>query len=138
MSPGAEFTPIWPSTIVTGLRIYTANDGKGRDPTSYVLEGRTTVGSGDWQSISSGDLALPDTRNIEGKPVSSTISGPDASSHNDEVLFQNNAVFAQYRLTLPTTKAASSTIVQIAEVELPGYLVPEGRTSTPTHKSSKV
>ena len=126
MAPGAEFTPTWPSTIVTGIRIYTANDGISRDPASYVLEGRQTAGSGDWQMISSGDLNLPAERNAQGQTISSSVSGPDASLYNQEVLFSNTVVYAQYRLTFPTTKNSKNTIsdsVQIAEVELPGSYI---------------
>jgi concanavalin A-like lectin/glucanase superfamily protein len=101
-------------TVVTGLRLYTANDVEERDPASYVLEGSGVAGlGGPWTIISSGPLALPSGRN----PGGATSLGPNFQT----VAFPNSTPYAAYRLTFPTLKnAAAANSMQIGEVEFLG------------------
>jgi PEP-CTERM motif len=108
-------------TIVTGLRLYTANDAEERDPASYLLEGSTTGSAGPFATISQGALALPAGRNdLPGNPPI------DLTFDYQELLFANASAYTTYRLTFPTLKdAAAANSMQIGEVELLGAVVPE-------------
>jgi len=103
-------------TIVTGLRLYTANDAEARDPASYVLEGADAPG-GPFSLISQGRLGLPAGRNPGGStPV-------DVTSAFQELTFSNSTAYFSYRLTFPDLKdAASANSMQIGEVEFLGEL----------------
>lgn len=104
-------------TVVTGIRLYTANDAEPRDPASYVLEGSTVGNAGPWTTISSGPLALPSRRT----PGGNTPLGTNSQT----VIFPNFTPYAAYRLTFPTLKdAAAANSMQIGEVELLGFPVP--------------
>lgn len=111
-------------TIVTGLRLYTANDQEPRDPASYTLEGSLTGTGGPWIPISSGPLALPAGRNIITAPFSPTT--PIApTDFFQEVSFLNVVPYTSYRLIFPTVKNSSANSMQIAEVEFLGRVIPE-------------
>ena len=116
LGSGFEVTPSVGPTIVSGLRLYTANDAIPRDPASYVLEGGT---GGEFTVISRGELALPDARNPGGdNPI-------DDSLAFQEIRFENDVVYESYRLTFPTLKdAAAANSMQIAEVEILGVVAP--------------
>jgi len=101
-------------SIVTGLRLWTANDAEPRDPASYTLEGGPSL-SGPWTAISSGSLALPVARNT-------TTTG---LANSQTVTFANTTPYAAYRVTFPTLKnAAGANSMQIGEVELLGAGAP--------------
>ncbi|MBL9166347.1 MAG: PEP-CTERM sorting domain-containing protein [Verrucomicrobiales bacterium] len=118
---GFAVAPSAGSTIVTGLRLFTANDAVERDPASYLLEGSSSL-DGVWTTISSGDLALPAERNAGGANDLST-------AFSQEITFANTAAYGAYRLTFPTLKnAEAANSMQIAEVELLGVVVPEPST----------
>lgn len=120
--------------VVTGLRLYTANDAEPRDPASYVLEGSRTV-SGPFTLISAGPLALPSGRNAVAPNQGATPPNPatliDPAVHfNQTIEFPNLIPYISYRLTFPTLKGAGPGIdpglansMQIAEIEL--LAVPE-------------
>ncbi len=115
LGSGFTVTPAFGSSIVTGIRLYTANDAEPRDPASYVLEGSTSP-NGPWTAISSGPLALPSGRNAGG----SAALNPN-TSFNQVVQFGNLTAYTSYRVTFPTLKdAAAANSMQIAEVELLG------------------
>ncbi len=104
------------NTIVTGLRIYAANDAEGRDPTSFTLEG--SLDGGSYTAIASGSLALSTTRNTGGQAL-------DPLTQNlQEVHFANTSGYTYYRVTFNTTRDANSTLMQIGEIELLGVLNP--------------
>ena len=120
--------------VVTGLRLYTANDSPLRDPASYILEGSHTP-SGPFTLISQGPLALPEGRNAvaagQGNtpPTLPTPINP-ATQFNQTIEFANTVPYISYRLTFPTLKGAGPGIdpnaansMQIAEIEL--LAVPE-------------
>jgi hypothetical protein len=90
-------------TIVTGLRLYTANDAEERDPASYLLEGSTTGAAGPFATISQGALALPTGRNdLPGNPPI------DLTFDFQELFFANTSAYTTYRLTFPTLRNAAA------------------------------
>src|SRR5262245_14434830 len=118
LGSGFAVQPRVGATVVTGLRLYTANDSEARDPASYLLQGSTVGTNGPWTTISSNALALPSGRNPGGVvPL---------SSNYQTLFFANPTAYAAYRLTFPTLKdAASANSMQIGEVELLGSVLPK-------------
>jgi hypothetical protein len=114
LKSGLIVTPNAGSTIINGLRLYTANDAPERDPASYRLEGSNSGTSGPFTLISEGSLALPDERNPSGVAI-------DGSQWHQEIHFTNTTSYATYRLTFPTLKNAGATnSMQIGELEFLG------------------
>jgi hypothetical protein len=110
---GLMVTPGMGSTVVTGLRIYTANDAIERDPTDYLLEG-SNDGGASFATISSGSLALPDDRN---NPAALNPLG----QINEEVAFANGTAYTTYRLSFNNVKNnAAANSMQVGEIELLG------------------
>lgn len=100
-------------SVVTGIRLYTADDAESGDPSHYLLEGSTAGMGGPWTTISSGPLALPGGRNPGG--------AAPLGQNFQTVTFANAAAYAAYRLTFPTLKdAAAANRMQIGEVEFLG------------------
>jgi hypothetical protein len=118
---GLIITPAIGATTVHGLRITTANDVPGRDPSTYELygtnntitDGDNSVGDGEaWTLISSGALNLPgdpaidtDQRNVEGPVIS----------------FANSTAYTSYKIVFPENKGPDGGAVdsiQFAELEL--------------------
>ncbi len=120
LGSGFIVSPQAGATVLSGMRIFTANDVPERDPASYVLEGSTSGPEGDFTLIAEGGLALPDARNEgEENPL------PLETSAFQEISFSNNIAYTDYRLTFPTLKDAGNTnSMQIAEVELLGLPAP--------------
>ncbi len=116
LGSGFIVTPSAGASVVSALRLYSANDAIPRDPASYKLEGGLADGS--FTLISEGDLALPDGRNPGGDiPI-------DASLFSQEIVFDNSVTYTSYRLTFPTLKdAGAANSMQIAEVEFLGEIV---------------
>jgi Concanavalin A-like lectin/glucanases superfamily/Immunoglobulin domain/Immunoglobulin I-set domain len=116
---GLIVTPSLGSTVLKGIRIYTANDAPERDPADYTLEGSNDGGT-TYTTVSSGALALPAGRN--------TVSAaPDPRNENvQEINFANNTSgFTSYRLTFNNVKNnATANSMQIGEVELLGVQTP--------------
>ncbi len=110
---GLIVTPSVGSTVVTGLRIYTANDAVERDPVDFRLEGSTD--GTNFTLIASGALTLPDTRNQGG------LALDPLTVANQQVLFNNTAGYTTYRLIFNSVKNhATANSMQIGEVELLG------------------
>ncbi|MGH7132703.1 MAG: hypothetical protein ACREJO_12230 [Phycisphaerales bacterium] len=108
-------------TIVTGLRLFTANDAPERDPASYTLEGATSP-AGPWTLISSGALDLPTGRNVTTNPPTPIDA---LTQFSQTVTFSNANGYTSYRLVFPTLRnAATANSMQIGEVELLGVAVP--------------
>ncbi len=102
---GSGFTlkPGHGPTVVNGLRLTSANDAEGRDPTAYRLEGSS--GGGVFELIAQGPLPLFEDR-------FSTV----------EVAFSNDLPFGMYRLVFPSLRGSGGQIMQIAEVEFLGEI----------------
>jgi hypothetical protein len=115
---GLIVSPASGLTLVTGLRVYTANDTTDRDPTDYELEG-SDDGGHTFTLIASNSLALPDGRNTAAgapNPLTQFVQ---------EVDFANATSYTTYRLTFHNYKGgAGYTQLQIGEIELLGTTVP--------------
>jgi hypothetical protein len=124
---GLIVTPAAGLTAVKALRLTTANDQPGRDPSSYQIFGtndpissyeHSDGNSETWTPISSGALTLPgdpavntDQRNIEG-PI---------------VEFANDTAYRSYKILFPDVKGGTTAnSVQFSEIEL---FVPEPGTA---------
>jgi len=109
---GFIVTPLG-STVVNGVRFWTANDSPDRDPASYKLEGSTAGPGGPWTVISQGPLSLPAGRNAGG--ATTALRG----GLNQVVRFNNTTPYTSYRVTVPTVKnATAANSMQVAEVDL--------------------
>lgn len=111
---GLIVTPSSGSSLVTGLRVYTANDAPERDPADFLLEGSNDDGV-TFTFIAQGTLHLPDDRNAPGQALD------PIGLFNQEVGFGNSTYYTSYRLMFSTLKnnlAANS--VQMGEIELLG------------------
>jgi len=112
---GVVVSPNAGATLVTALRVYTANDTTARDPIDYKLEGSVN-GGGSYTLIASNSLALSDNRNnlpgIAPDPLTQAVQ---------EVRFTNSNGYTTYRLTFSHYKGGSSQgSFQIEEIELLG------------------
>jgi hypothetical protein len=110
LETGFIVTPAAPS-IVQSFTLTTANDAVERDPASYQLYGTnspitSTNNSGGfaepWTLISSGSLALPDTRLTLGPVVNVT----------------NSTSYSSYKMIFPTVKdAGTANSMQVADAQ---------------------
>ena len=115
---GLTVTPAAGATLVSGLRVYTANDDPERDPADYTLEGSTDGGT-TFTPISTGKLILPTDRNAGGMALD-PIAMP-----NWEARFSNTRGYTTYRLTFTHVRDdANANSMQLAEIELLGVVVP--------------
>lgn len=110
---GLEVTLTGGPAIVTGLRVYTANDATERDPIDFKLEGSNDGTT--FSSVATGALALPLARNDPSLPLDPLTLA------NQEVRFANSAGYTTYRLTFTNVRDnAGANSVQIGEVEFLG------------------
>jgi hypothetical protein len=109
---GFVVTPSLGSTVVSGLRVYTADANNERDPVDYKIEGSNDGTS--FQVISSGMLSPGSARNAVGLPLDA-LTQP-----NQEVLFSNSRAFTTYRVTFANPRTTAANSIQIAEIELLG------------------
>lgn len=100
-------------TVVTAVRVYTANDAPDRDPINFTLEGSNDGVS--FTLISSNSLSLPVARNAAGlalDPLTQAVQ---------EARFNNERPYKAYRLVLNDVKNnAAVNSVQVGEIELIG------------------
>jgi hypothetical protein len=131
---GLVVTPAVGSTVVTGLRIYTANDAEDRDPADFKLEGSTDGTT--FTVIASGALALPSGRNDAG------LALDPLTQQLQEVDFANTAGYTTYRLTFTNVKNnANVNSMQIGEIELLGTTgtgTPQGPRLQIAHSGANV
>lgn len=128
---GLIVTPAKGPTVVTGLRIFTADGNTERDPADFTLEGSTDDGAS-YHVIVSGALDLPDTRS------STTTQTDPLQAAMQELIFGNSGAYSSYRITFNNTvNNGSASALQIAEIELLGVAATSvspaltvGRTST--------
>jgi hypothetical protein len=113
---GLIVTPAAGSTVVTAIRIYTANDVPARDPIGFKLEGSNNGGTS-YSLITSNALTLPEDRNAAGLPLD-PVAQP-----NQEVRFNNSQAYRTYRFSVNNVKNnAAANSVQFAELELLGQM----------------
>ena len=106
---------------------YIRGDSPERDPTGYEFWGTNDAISGNsiplsmFTPISTGDLALPDSRNDGG-------DAPLLEENSQTVSFENSGAYTSYLVLFPDVKdSASANSMQIAEVQ--AYAVPEPSTA---------
>jgi len=102
LNAGFTVTPSSGPSVVTGLRLTSANDADDRDPTRFTLSGSND--GVNFVEIAGGEL-------------------PDFPErfYTVEVAFDNDRAYSHYRLLFPTVRnAASAVAMQIAEVEFLG------------------
>jgi hypothetical protein len=117
---GLTITPQAGSTVVTALRLYSANDSNERDPADFTLEGSNDGTT--FNVIASGPLALPTGRN------DAELNLDPLTQNVQEVHFANAAGYTIYRLTFTNVRNnGSANSMQIGEIELLG----EPGTGTP-------
>src|SRR5881394_504814 len=91
LNAGFTVTPSAGDTVVTGLRLTSANDAVERDPTSFVLSGSHDGTT--FTEIARG--SIPDFT---------------ARFFNVEVAFTNRAAYLHYRLLFPTVRNAATAV----------------------------
>jgi hypothetical protein len=110
---GLEVTLQGGPAVVTGMRIYAANDATERDPIDYKLEGSNDATT--FTTISTGALSLPLARN------EANLALDPLAQANQEISFSNSAGYSTYRLTFTNVRNnTTANSVQIGEVELLG------------------
>jgi hypothetical protein len=115
---GFIVTPALGATLVTGVRIYTANDAPERDPAGFKLEG-SNDGGANYSLITSNAVTLPPDRNAAGSAVD-PLSQP-----NQEVRFSNVKLYTTYRFSVYHVRSDSAAnSMQFADAELLGAVVP--------------
>jgi len=116
---GLIWTPQLGSVIVSGIRIFTANDAPERDPANFILEG-SNDGGAHWSLISSNLIALPTTRNTD-----STANPIVLTDAFGEVDFHNSVGYTSYRLSFTMVRNnATANSFQFAEVQFLGIINP--------------
>jgi hypothetical protein len=114
---GLIITPSKGSTVAKAIQLTTANDTASRDPSHYELYGTNeTIKSyensmGDlenWSLISSGDITLPDARNVDGDIIPFDSNTTAYSSY--KIIFTDNKG--------PDTGSGSANSIQFAEVAI--------------------
>ncbi|MCA9189929.1 MAG: hypothetical protein KDA99_30100, partial [Planctomycetales bacterium] len=116
---GFIVTPSGGPSVVSGLRLYVANDAPERDPATYWLEGSNNGPDGPYTTIAQGYLQLPGGRNPNGLSLPPDTPPNLRVGLHQEVRFVNDVSYSTYRLTFPTLKNAdAANSMQIGEVEL--------------------
>jgi hypothetical protein len=120
---GVIISPSAGSSIINTMTLWVANDESARDPASYELYGTNAPIAGPgpfpvagFSLISSGALALPDTRD--------TVT--DTTGFNQIVPINAANAFASYMLVFPTVKnPGGANSMQLSEVTFDATIVPE-------------
>jgi hypothetical protein len=115
---GFIVTPQIGSTVVTGMRFFTASSHSESDPLDCRLEGSNSGGA-NWNFIyGSANLGIPAQRNAAGGAINLT------NQVLKEINFANTNSYTTYRLTFTNVNndTKSSNGLQIAEVQFLGSL----------------
>ena len=114
---GFTTTPSVGSSIAQAIRIYTANDSQGRDPTSVVLDGSNDGGNTWFNVLPQQTVALSATRNTQNP---SQTPNPLTQQMQEFDFYTNASAFTTYRVTFPTVNTPSGNMMQVGEVEILG------------------
>jgi hypothetical protein len=115
---GVVVTPAVGSTLVSGLRIYTADGNPERDPADFKLEGSSNGGA-TYTLLAAGPLSLPAARADAGQAFDPT------TQPMQEILFSNHGSFTTYRLTFNHVRDDNNAnSLQVGEIELLGVSAP--------------
>src|SRR5690606_2505525 len=101
--------PVMGRSIVTAIRLYTANDASGRDPANSILEGSNDGNT--WTLIASNNITLPDGRNNGG------LGLDPLTQPMRQIRFVNTNGYSLYRWYTTRVKGTDA-LMQIGEVEL--------------------
>jgi hypothetical protein len=123
---GFTTTPSVGSSIARAIRLYTANDTQGRDPTSVVVDGSNDGGTTWVNILPQQTVALSATRNAQNPSVA---PNPFTQQFQEFNFYGNNAAYTSYRVTFPTVNTVTLGLVQIGEVEILGQSL---NTAPPT------
>ncbi len=109
---GFYVTPASGPSVVTGIRLQTANDNAPRDPVTFTLEGTNgdPTQPGVWTLIAQGNTGL------QTDPGRNTWQ-----PYGTEAVFNNTAAYTSYRLLFPTVRGTGQNSMQVAEAELLRY-----------------
>lgn len=111
---GLLWSPAAGRCVVTGVRIFAANDATERDPANYILEG-STDGGAHFTMISSNLITMPTGRNQGGLDID--LNTQFFAEDN----FANSNAYTYYRLSITKVRDnAGSLAVQFAEVQFLG------------------
>ena len=105
---GIRITPKAGASVVTGIRLCTANDAVERDPVAWKLSGSNNGIDGPYTLIAEGDIV-------------DFIGGvwPRREWNTTPITFANTVSYTSYELMLsPVSNPGSANSMQIAEVEL--------------------
>jgi hypothetical protein len=105
---GMRVTPKVGPTVVTGLRLSTANDAVERDPVAWELSGSNESINGPYALIAKG-------------PITDFVGGvwPRRTWNTTPITFANTVAYKHYQLMLsPVSNPGGANSMQIAEVEL--------------------
>ncbi|MBM4028012.1 MAG: hypothetical protein FJ280_21840, partial [Planctomycetes bacterium] len=106
---GFRVTPKMGATVVTSLRLCTANDAEPRDPITYELSGSNESIDGPYTLIAKGNIV----------DFAGGTAWPRRTWSTTPMRFANTTSYLHYQLMFPTVRApASANSMQIAEVEL--------------------
>lgn len=115
---GFTVTPSAGYSVISGMRLHTANDTPGRDPIDVELYG-SSDGGHTYTLITSNSLALSNNRNAQ---ASEDIAAAMLGDALQQVMFPNTKGYFTYKVQFTNVKTpASVNSMQIGEVELLGY-----------------
>ena len=120
---GYVVIPVNGTSIVSSIQFFCANDGQGRDPRDYLLEG--SLDGSSWTTINGGQLLgtlmLPTARDTGG--TGNTLN--PFTQPLTEVDFANATPYSQYRVTITNNmEPVANALMQVAEIRLMGTLLP--------------
>ncbi len=111
---GLLWSPAAGRCVVTGVRIFAANDSTERDPANYILEG-STDGGAHFTMISSNLITMPTGRNQGGLDIDFN------TQFFAEDNFANSNAYTYYRFSITKVRDnAGSLAMQFAEVQFLG------------------
>jgi len=110
MATGLQVTPMVGATVVTGLRLTTANDVPDRDPITFELYGSNASIDGPYELIAAGDVI----------DFAGENAWPRYTANETPIEFENTTAYTHYQILFPGLRGANQALMQIAEVELLG------------------
>lgn len=114
---GIITTPSGGASIARSIRIYTANDTQGRDPTSVILDG-SNDGGNTWNNILPVQtFALNANRNTQNP---SQAPNPLTQYYQEFDFYGNAAAYTSYRVTFPSVNTPADNMMQVAEIQILG------------------
>ena len=106
---GFIVTPQIGASVVTGIRIESANDGPERDPSTFILEGSNDPTIDGWNGPTNTWVFIAGVTNFQGFTD---------RFQNQEWYFPNQQSYTSYRWTVLETATPNGCCMQVAEVDL--------------------